>query len=61
MGNLKPWHGLIALGIIAALIIGSFAYFRRQNSELTQEEMERLHKMMEEEYLKSKEEQDRVN
>ncbi len=60
MGNLKPMHGLIALGIIAAIGIGSYAYFRRPSSELTEEEMERLHKMMEREYLKAKE-QDRIN
>ncbi len=60
IGNLKPMHGLIALGIIAAIGIGSYAYFRRPSSELTEEEMERLHKMMEREYLKAKE-QDRIN
>ena len=61
MGKLKPMSGLIALVIIAILGIGSYAYFRRPSSELTEEEMERLHKMMEREYLKSKEEQDRIN
>ena len=47
MGNLKPRHGLIALGIIAAIGLGSFAYLRKPSSEFTPEEMERLHKMME--------------
>jgi len=61
MGKLKPMSGLIALVIIAILGIGSYAYFRRPSSELTEEEMERLHKMMEEMYRKSKEEQDRIN
>ena len=53
MGKLKPMHGLIALGIIAAIGL-SFAYFRRPSSELTPEEMERLNKMMEKECLKGK-------
>ena len=61
MGKLKPMSGLISLVIIAAIGIGSFAYFKRPSSELTPEEMEILHKMMEKEYLKSKEEQGRVN
>ena len=62
MGKIKPMSGFIALGIIAAIGIGSFAYFNRKpSSELTPEEMEMLHKTMEKEYLKSKEEQDRIN
>ncbi|MBI2523506.1 hypothetical protein HYW19_03880 [Candidatus Woesearchaeota archaeon] len=63
MGKIKPMSGLISLVIIAAIGIGSFAYFRRPSSELTPEEMEILHKMMEKEYLKSirrEEEQNRL-
>jgi len=47
--------------LVVLVAIGALAYFRRPSSEPSEEEMERLHKMMERGYLKSKEEQDRVN
>jgi hypothetical protein len=55
--NIKPKHGLIALGIIIVLGLASFVYFKKPSPQLSEEEMQKLHKMMENEYLESKEEE----